>query len=306
MIVADYDWENTRRLNTESDDENVDKDNEHVDKVHFRREFFSEVLPTIAKHSLVKNCILLPFRPVIVLELIQNRTNLNKDYVIEFVKDDTFMKSSLEEFTKLGSEANINVDCCHGSNYPMTVTDLVETMSFLKCEGKKTHKGNWKNHLLDEFYCFESDNEDEPETYRWVKLTMKTLRAASDKDTSEEDCKAANQRVSKLLKVPKEDSVLTYDASVERRAGVRFNAKEHTVDIDLSEHSRLTEHVRQWIKLSKTEKKESLAIRLIDKDGGVVAFATDVEKNKKKRKKADKKRKKKKRKMDDSRGTADP
>ena len=156
-------------------------------------------------------------------------------------------------------------------------------------------------------YGFESDNADEPETYRWVKLTMKTLQAASHKDTSEEDCKAANQRVSKLLKVPKEDSVLTYDASVERKAGVRFNAKEHTVDIDLSEHSRLTEHVRQWIKLSKTEKKESLAIRLIDKDGDVVAFATDVEKNKKKRKKDDKsyKREKKKRKIDISRGTAE-
>ena len=88
---------------------------------------------------------------------------------------------------------------------------------------------------------------------------MRTLQAASDRDTSEED-RIAKQRVStKLLKEPKKDSVLSYDASVERKARVRFNPKELVVDIDLFEHSRLTEHVREWIKQSKEEQKESLS-----------------------------------------------
>ena len=136
---------------------------------------------------------------------------------------------------------------------------------------------------------------------------MRTLQAASNKDTSpEEDHHAAIERVSKLVKEPKMDSVLSQDASIECKAGLRFNPKEYTVDIDLSEHSRLTEHVREWIKLSKEEQKESLSIWLMDKDRDVVAFAMDIRKKEKKRKRNDNgsKEQNQKRRMDIADGTA--
>ena len=64
-------------------------------------------------------------------------TNIEDDYLIELVTDNKFMKSSLKEFTKLGNKAKINVDCYHRSNYPMTATDLIERVLFIKCEEMK-------------------------------------------------------------------------------------------------------------------------------------------------------------------------
>ena len=80
---------------------------------------------------------------MIVLELFLDQANIENDYLVKFLSDNKeFMKSSLEEVTKLSNEANINVDCYHGSNYPMSVTDLMERIRFMRC--KEREKTCWK------------------------------------------------------------------------------------------------------------------------------------------------------------------
>ena len=49
-----------------------------VNNVHF----FLKTLPTIAKHCLVRKCILLPFCPMIVFELLLSWANVEDDYLI--------------------------------------------------------------------------------------------------------------------------------------------------------------------------------------------------------------------------------
>ena len=50
-----------------------------------------------------------------------------------------------------------------------------------------------------------------------MKLTVRTLQAANDHNTSEQYHDAAVKRVSKLVKQPKMDSVLSYNSSMERK-----------------------------------------------------------------------------------------
>ena len=112
-------------------------DVEDKDKIHFRRDFFQRILPTIAKYGLVRNSVFSPFCPIIVLELLLDFVNIQDDYQIESLTKDKFMKSTLEEFTKVCNEAKINVDCYNGSNYPMRVSTLIQWMRFIRREVRK-------------------------------------------------------------------------------------------------------------------------------------------------------------------------
>ena len=122
-------------------------------------------------------------------------------------------------------------------------------------------------HLVKLFGEIKSDNYKDPERYRWVKLTVKTYQ---DKDNpADEDNTLAKERVSKLVRQPEKDSLLSYKASREHAdSRVRFNPKEYSVDVDLSERSRLSEHVRTTlVNLPKERQKQMLLFWLLDNKG---------------------------------------
>ena len=105
------------------------------------------------------------------------------------------------------------------------------------------------------------------------------------------------------MKQPNIDLLLSYNTSIECWARVRFNLKEYSVDIDLSEHSRLTEHVSEWIKLWKEEQKEVLSIWLMDRNRDVVALVDITGGYKKKN---DKMKNKKRKKITNDSSTQEP
>ena len=74
---------------------------------------------------------------MLVLELSLDLVlNVENDYLIKFLTNNEFKKFTFEEFTKLGNGANIDVDCYHRSNYPLSATNLLERMKFIRFEKK--------------------------------------------------------------------------------------------------------------------------------------------------------------------------